>query len=124
MIASAGLEALRHGSGRRRRDRPPGTPHGRISTIGHEHHPIRPASQPYKVSDKDNLYLLRRAATLVGTDRVRLIVRPDCILVPTDHGHVSLSLLRFGPEPRRTGTGRPSHSLEGLRLVRWAHNHR
>ena len=25
----------------------------RTSTIGHEHHPIRPASQPYRVSDKD-----------------------------------------------------------------------
>ena len=25
----------------------------RTSTIGHEHHPIRPASQPYRVFDKD-----------------------------------------------------------------------
>ena len=25
----------------------------RTSTIGHEHHPIRPARQPYRVSDKD-----------------------------------------------------------------------
>ena len=31
----------------------------RTSTIGHEHHPIRPASQPDRVSDKDKCHSFR-----------------------------------------------------------------
>ena len=38
----------------------------RTSTIGHEHHPIRPASQPYRVSDIHNL--LRSAEVWLGID--------------------------------------------------------
>jgi hypothetical protein len=32
----------------------------RTSTIGHEHHPIPPASQPYRVSDKDTAHHTHR----------------------------------------------------------------
>jgi hypothetical protein len=32
----------------------------RTSTIGHEHHPIRPASQPYRVSDTDRYCTIQR----------------------------------------------------------------
>lgn len=70
------------------------------------------------------LYLLRKAAMVVSADRVQVIARPDSILVPTDRGHVSLKLLPFGPEVRRTRTRRPGDRLEDLPLFRWARGRR
>jgi hypothetical protein len=42
----------------------------RTSTIGHEHHPIRPASQPYTVFDKDKVASLMPALRHTSSTRV------------------------------------------------------
>ena len=71
-----------------------------------------------------DLYLLRRAATMVSAERVQLVATADAILVPTERGHVSLKLLSFGPESPGARTGAPSHPLEDLPLFRWARERR
>jgi hypothetical protein len=71
-----------------------------------------------------DLFLLRRAATLVSAERVQLIATAEAILVPTDRGHVSLNLLSFGRENRGSGSHAPYDPLEDLPLFRWARERR
>jgi hypothetical protein len=41
--------------------------------------------------------MLHRAAKSVATDEIQLVCIEDAVLVPTARGHVSLSLVDFGP---------------------------
>ena len=70
-----------------------------------------------------DLFLLRRAATMVNAEKVQLVATADAILVPTQCGHVSLKLLSFGPESPRRGTGTASDPPDDLPLFKWGYRH-
>jgi hypothetical protein len=62
-----------------------------------------------------NLIMLRRTVQNVAGPDVELHVLEDAIVVPTEHGHVSLKLLPFGPDARRDAPSETTGAFE-LRL--------
>ncbi len=71
-----------------------------------------------------DLYLLRRAATLISAETAQLAATADAVVVPTDRGYVRLKLLSFGPESRRPlppqPPAAPPDPLANLPLLKWA----